>query len=112
MSKPDDTPWIKYRPRLKQTYVITPTYETEAELDEALAKLRATGRIRIPQDEFLHILGYVGHLSNADYRNDVLLYTMRKHHTDRWYAKFDITKTGRFLSNKYDLGGIGDLERL
>lgn len=112
MSKPNDTPWTKYRPRMKQTYVITPTYETEAELDEALAKLRATGLMRIPQNNFLNILGYTGHLSNADYRNDVLLYTMKKCHGDRWFARFDIAKTGRFVSKKYDLGASGDLERL
>lgn len=113
MPRPKNTAWTKYRPRPKPTYVLSPTFETEEELDEALNKVRVAypDSKRIPQDICLRLMGYDAHLSVRDMKNDILTDTMTKHTvTDKsgnvlyWYARWDIVHTTRFVSNMYALG--------
>lgn len=92
-----------------QTYVITPTYDTEEELDEAVAKLAHYANGRIPQREFLRILDVRQPVGSKEYKNDVLLDTGikkriqrvcddkdgRRYILDYWYMQYDVVKTGR-----------------
>lgn len=111
MSRPDETPWTKYRPRKVPDYVITPGFLTEEELVAAVNRVRAAypDRNRVPQCDFLKILGYTGHTSVRDVKNDVLMDTFEIHKVENsdmryWYGRFDVMYTTRFVSDKYHLG--------
>lgn len=103
MSKEQD--WYRHHKfAAVQTYVITPTYDTEKELDEAVAKLNHYANGRIPQREFLRLLGVRQPIGSKEYRNDVLLDTGvkkrvqrvcddkdgRRYILDYWYMQYDV----------------------
>lgn len=98
MSKEQD--WYRHHKfAAEQTYVITPTYDTEEELDEAVKKLAHYANGRIPQREFLRLLGVRQPIGSKEYRNDVLLNTGQKKHVKRsfgansvdyWYMQYDV----------------------
>lgn len=86
----------------EKPYVITPTYSTEAELDEAVKKLGKYAGGHIPQRMFLKLLGMRMPAASKEYRNDVLLDTGVKKHVvneetgvDYWYMQYDVEKTNR-----------------
>lgn len=93
----------------EQTYVITPIYDTEEELDEAVKKLAHYANGRIPQREFLRLLGVRQPIRSKEYRNDVLLDTGvkkrvqrvrddkdgRRYILDYWYMQYDVENVHR-----------------
>lgn len=99
-------------------YVITPTYETEDELDKEVEKLTLYAKhfhpnMRLPQRVFLKILGVRQPIGSREYKNDVLLETGEKHNVANdqgdilyWYERFKTIVTGRHIVDKghgYDL---------
>lgn len=97
-------------------YVITPVYDTREELDEHIQKLmqgakqRGYSNGRIPQRVFLQLLGMRQPIGSREYKNDVLLDTGQrcyvKSTTDKitgYYARFDIEKTTRSITEREDL---------
>lgn len=98
--------------RKKDIYVITPTYETEDELDKAVDSLCRYARkyhpdMRLPQRTYLKILGVRQPVGSREYRNDVLLDTGTKYNvTDDkgkilyWYMRFDVIGTKRSIGDK------------
>lgn len=108
MSKAQD--WYRHHKfGEEQTYVITPTYDTEAELDAAVKKLAHYANGRIPQREFLRRLGVRQPIGSKEYRNDVLLDTGvkkrvqrvcddkdgRRYILDYWYMQYNVERTNR-----------------
>lgn len=96
----------------KDTYVITPTYKTEDELDKAVDKLYSYAKhfhrdMHLPQRTYLKILGVRQPVGSREYRNDVLLDTGTKHNVkdDKgeilyWYMRFDVISTKRNIGDK------------
>lgn len=100
-------------------YVITPTYDTEEELDAAVAKLDAYAKHfhpdgQLPQRTFLHILGQRQPIGSREHKNNVILENRKKVHVktdtvDYWYMKFEIVVTNRSVSEKRSYATYHDL---
>ena len=100
-------------------YVITPTYDTEKELDEAVAKLDAYAKHfhtngAMPQRTFLHILEQRQPVGSREYKNDVILENRKKVHlktdkVDYWYMKFEVVVTSRAINGKNPYDAYHDL---
>lgn len=95
-------------------YVITPTYETRAELDEHVQMLFQKSKQRgysdrIPQRVFLQILGMRQPLNSREYKNDVLLNTGvvhmvcdKKHRPQYFYMQFTVEKNNQRFRDTID----------
>ena len=96
-------------------YVLTPTYDSREELDEAVQKLHREAYQRgykdhhMPQRVFLQTLGVRQPVGSREYRNDVLLDTGTRHmvRDDKgkiryYYMQYKIVKVARVNTDKYD----------
>ena len=96
-------------------YVLTPTYDTREELDEAVQKLhreafqRGYKNHHMPQRVFLKTLGVREPVGSKEYRNDVLLDTGTRHmvrdskgNIRYWYMQYKIEKTNRINTDRPD----------